>query len=66
MVLAESAAVGLAGLNPPPEARGVGVIVTSPGCAKWSPLRSTQGYSAQPWLPLGFAKPTVPVSSWVT
>src|SRR5262245_48995560 len=66
MVFADSAFVGFAGLNPPPEASGVGVIVTSFGWAKWSPLRSRHGYSAQPWLPLGFAYPTVPVSNCVT
>jgi hypothetical protein len=65
-MLAEATPVGLATLKPPPVASGVGVIVTSPTCAKWSPFASFQGYSAQPALALGLAQPTVPVSSWVT
>src|SRR5260221_13134493 len=60
---ADTTAVGAAGLKPPPTERGAGRIVTSPGCARWSPLRSTQGYSAQPAPPFGLAYPTVPVSS---
>jgi hypothetical protein len=63
---AEVTAVGALGLKPPPVERGAPVVVTSPGCAKWSPFASTHGYSAQPCPPLGFMKPTSPVASCVT